>query len=447
MPTVLTPQRCFGVATLLIFLVGASPAFAQAPAQRPFRGLFGGSAVDPSVHHNLDLTVSVMEAYDDNVLADAGGGSLSPSSALQASGYYTGLSAGMSYAWRGKRVRLGANGGTDTRYYRDRQELTGVSHFGAFGVEAEFARRTRLFINQSINYSPSYFFSLLSGFGAPAVGDVIGGGSDYSLADLHARVFDTSVSLSHGITSRASLELISSFRDSNFTNASVDRDLRAYGIGGRYLQTLTRNATLRVGYVYREGQYGLIGTRPGTALHDIDAGVDYRRALSLTRRTTLDFNVGSTIINAPLQGSESAALQYRVVGNAGLNREIGRTWRATVGYNRGVGFVEGFGQPVFSDTLNASLNGFFSRRVDFSAIGGLSVGDVGLASSQSGFRTYTASSRVRVAVSSMVALSAEYLYYYYDIGGAVAVPAGVPSSLARNSARVGVSFWLPLLGR
>ena len=82
-----------------------------------------------------------------------------------------------------------------------------------------------------------------------------------------------------------------------------------------------------------------------TAIHDIDVGVDYARPLSLTRRTTLDFGTGSSVVTMPTLdlGQEAGATetQVRFVGDVGVTHEMGRTWRLRLGYNRGVGFAGG----------------------------------------------------------------------------------------------------------
>ncbi|HMF62319.1 MAG TPA: hypothetical protein VK595_18205, partial [Vicinamibacterales bacterium] len=141
-------------------------------------------------------------------------------------------------------------------------------------------------------------------------------------------------------------------------------------------------------------------------------------------------------------------LQYRAVGTATLSHDMGRTWQARLAYNRGAGFAGGFSEPIFSDALIASVAGFLTRRVDFDSTGGFSVGAVGLnSSSDNSFRTYNATARLRVAINPVLAIFGEYLYYYYDLGKTVVTPVEVPSTLDRNSVRVGLTLWLPLVRR
>jgi hypothetical protein len=199
--------------------------------------------------------------------------------------------------------------------------------------------------------------------------------------------------------------------------------------------------------VFHQGSYAGSGETSLTTFHEIDAGVDYRRSLSFTRRTTLDFSLGSTIVRPPVAEVQRQGLQYRVVGDASLTHEMGRTWRARLGYGRGVGFVEAFPEPVFSDHTNVDLSGFFNRRTELSVIATLTTGDVGLGSGSTRFESWNASARLRVGLNAMWALYTEYLYYYQDLGDARLVPTGVPAGLDRQSIRGGLTFWLPLLRR
>ncbi|MGH8638675.1 MAG: hypothetical protein ACREUZ_16180 [Burkholderiales bacterium] len=432
-------------AAIAIAICGQS-AFAQdSGARRPYRALFGGAAEDPTKHHTLHVSGSVEAAYEENGLY---GGDRRASLLLQ-DGVYSGVSGGLGYSWQGRRVHIDADAGTSGRYYHDADAFIGVGQYASVAVAAQLGPRVRALVGQSISHSPSYFYGLMPGFGPLGAAAMAGGGA-FPLGDQSVRVYGTAASATIGMTRRGSLEVLATSRHSRFGEAAGAEgglsELRAYSVGGRYRHGITRNASLRMGYVYHDGEYVFTGGS-SIAVHDIDVGVDYRRGLSLTRRTTFDFGVGSALVNPPLDVSKTRKLQYRVVGDLGLTHEMGRTWRARLAYNRGVGFVEGFAQPVFADAVNLSLNGFLTRRVDFNAIGGMSVGDVGLLSEHTAFRTWNVSTRLRMAVTSLVAVYADYLSYYQDLGAAVVVPTGVPSRVDRHSAHVGLTLWVPLLRR
>ena len=89
---------------------------------------------------------------------------------------------------------------------------------------------------------------------------------------------------------------------------------------------------------------GLYGPDEATRLHSFDVGIDFHKALSLSRRTTLSFGTGTTAF-ADVNGTHIYA-----TGNATLTRELGRTWFATAAYNRDVSFLSTFREPVLSIT-------------------------------------------------------------------------------------------------
>jgi hypothetical protein len=123
-------------------------------------------------------------------------------------------------------------------------------------------------------------------------------------------------------------------------------------------------------------------------------------------------------------------------------------------YDRGLNFSEAFRTPVFADSIRATFDGLFSKRADFKSEASAVFGEVGYntptvsavsSSGGSGVRNYQGSARVRFGLTSWAAAYTEYVYYRYSLGTAVAVGPGIPSLLNRNSVRLGMTFWAPLL--
>lgn len=421
------------------------PARAQNPSGRPYQALFGGATTDPSIRNSLDFSITSLEAYDDNVLGDYG--DLAAPTDLSR-GFYSGLSGVLDYGFTGRRLQISATAGSELRYYGRLGGIQLANQYGAIGLTASLSKRTKALVNQSVTYAPSLFYSLIPGFPL-SPGEAVGAGSDYAVGKQDTIITDTNASLTTGLTRRASLTFLGTYRNSNNSGAQSPLwNLSSYGAGGRFLYNLSRDATLHLGYVYREGAYPLAsGASLPVVVHDIDAGVDYARALSFSRRTHVNFSVGSTIVNEPVVESAGARLQYRMIGQAGLSHDIGRTWRVRGAYERGIGFVEALPDPVFADKLRVTADGFFTRRIDFLATAGMSLGDVQSVGAPQNLRTYDASSRLRIAVSSPLAVFAEYLFYNYDLSGLGLLPAGIPGRLNRNSVRVGLTLWAPLLRR
>jgi hypothetical protein len=127
-----------------------------------------------------------------------------------------------------------------------------------------------------------------------------------------------------------------------------------------------------------------------------------------------------------------------------LSRQFGRTWQGEGGYRRGYEFIEGLTAPVLTDGVNFRVSGLLNRKTDLLALAAYSTGEPANLTQTRGFTTYTADMRARVAMSGAWALSFEYLYYYYDFSQTLA-PIGFPPRMSRNTGRVGVTWWLPLV--
>lgn len=427
-------------------LLSAWPVAAQNSSDRPYRGLFGGGGADPSLTHSLGLQVSLIEAYDDNVSADAGGNP----TAFERAGFYSGLTTNADYTWRTHRVQVGAAVGTNLRYYGTLGRVTGINHYVSGGFTAQLGPRTTLFMNESVTYAPAYLYALFTTPDDQTPGAPPPGGADYATSDQRSLTYDSSANLSHNLTRHTALSFSSDVRYTDYVGGSgALSDLRAYDVGGHFTYAASRDATLRLGYTYRRGQYQG-GLRP--VEHGIDIGLDYDKPLSRSRRTTVSFSVGTTVLQGPLPGvgdpgDASDRRQFRVQGRATLNHDMGRTWRAQVNYSRGLGLIEGLGEPVFTDGVTVTVGGLMTRRFDFLSTAAYTTGEAALAGTAPQFSTYTGTARLRYALTRTWAAYAEYVYYFYEFNPELRVLPGVPRGLERNGVRVGLTLWVPLLRR
>jgi hypothetical protein len=112
-----------------------------------------------------------------------------------------------------------------------------------------------------------------------------------------------------------------------------------------------------------------------------------------------------------------------------------------------VGLIEALTGPVFNDALTVTTDGFLNRRADVLVSASYSKGAPALTGGTSDFRTYSGLARVRLAVSSTWATYVEYRYYFYDFTRSAQLTPGLSPRLARNSVRVGLTLWVPLLRR
>jgi hypothetical protein len=63
------------------------------------------------------------------------------------------------------------------------------------------------------------------------------------------------------------------------------------------------------------------------------------------------------------------------------------------------------------------------------------------------YDTWTFATQLRWAANRQIALVANYYYYMYDVSRAVDLPLGIFPEFDRNAVRVGITVWVPLLGR
>jgi hypothetical protein len=416
----------------LLLAVSAAHAQGQPPTTgRPFRGLFGGSDTSGTQGGGLDLTASMQGAYDDDVTGRSG---TSPSAATQPTigGFSSGVGIAVAYDRPGDRLSVVADGRTDAVYLPSLDDLSGMSHAGTVAVTM---RRGRLAVelSQAAGKTPFYSFSFApTGPQAeevlpnPLLGlDVIRRDSSY---------YRSQANVTQQLTTRTSISGSVAWRRSDYAEGQNDITHRSASL--RLSRNFSRYLSIGAGYGHQEGRY----SNPAQVFttHDINIGADYDRPLSRSRRTFISLSTGSTVLE------DQRGRSFRAVGSAGLRRLIGRTWTAEVNYERSARYVDGFASPFFADGVSGTVAGFVSRRVDTAATWGYSKGVAGFSGDAPAYDTFQASANVRVALTRLTALQANYLYYHYAFEPNLEI-TGIPGTLTRHGARVGVTLWLPLL--
>jgi hypothetical protein len=197
-----------------------------------------------------------------------------------------------------------------------------------------------------------------------------------------------------------------------------------------------------VGYQYSDTRFGVEDRR--WRYHLIDAGVDYAKSLSFSRRTQLAFSTGTA---ASSSVGDDPRTNFIFTGNATLLHEIGRTWSAALAYQRGVYFAPQWQEPVMVDGASFAVGGLLSRRTRFQTGVGVSNGNFGVTGFGPRYRAYYAVSSLDYGLSRYLSIGTTYGYYSH-VFGADAVPnPGFPNSIGRHTARVHLSAWAPLYQR
>lgn len=400
-----------GVA-LLALVVCAAPALAQRPRpDRPYRGLFGGNGADPNSTQALDVNVSLFGGYDDNVLAATPQGGIDPR--FQKSGNYEGGTISLDYTRKAGRATFDFTGGTSYNYYPAISQMNGTDSFASVGVSAKLSPRTSFRATESASYLPFYSLGAIPGL-TTAPGGVAPITSDYPLAQDSALAFSSSASLDHSVTSRSSLS--ADYRVQFTTYRASDRKYDTWAAGGGYSYKLSSRTSMRLAYHYSNYDNTVSGVNQPTESHDLTIGIDSTRQLSPSRTMTFGFNVGTSVYRSPASsgtpGDVMSPYQNRflVTADAHLTRQISRSWSGNLAYNRGIQYVQGFPGPFFSDSVSAGLGGFLSPRSRLNLSASYSNGQVGVATTGQGYKTYwgwpatslrsTGSSRSRLVITT-----------------------------------------------
>ncbi len=434
----------YSTLTLAALIVAATP-FAASAQSRPFRGLFGTNQ-DPSRYQTLTFTLSTYGGWDDNVLGGQPGAGSNPTARVE--GTIVGGSAGLAYTRNTRRLSISSNINTSARYYPDRDTLSAGSYGAMVGASYAFSPRSRLSVAQNVGYQPYYqlgLFPSLPGLeDVPIVDDPIPSNLDFAVVRRSSWISHTSVNFERKLGRRSTLNMIYGLQHQNFEQNTADigtlSDVTAHSGGFAFRRQLTPDVGLRLGYRYRSGDYS--GTRNRRVeSHNLDIGADYRKALPLSRRTTLSFATGSTIMQADDRRF------YQILGNATLAHEFSDTWQGSLTYSRDLGFVGAFDEPFFSDSVRAGLNGFIGRRLNLFVNGGYLTGIVGLDDDDRdrGFRTTYGAAGLQYALTSYLAFDLQYSYYQYNFGVDVTLPEGLNRRFERNGVRAGLSLSLPLI--
>jgi hypothetical protein len=449
-------RRAIVVVALTVMPLLAASASAQPPAsdatRRPFRGLFGAPPPAGSPHF-LVLSASVFAAYDANEVEGFTGQQASTPWLLQ-TGPYQGANLGLDYTFSrmGDRINFGGHLGGRLNYYHRRERSKVLpSNQADVTFGARMTRTLTFSARQSASYTSNYNRALAPGLGG-SLGDDIGIVPDDAMDVFELRVMRmaSTVGLAQSFGRFTSLSGAYLFRsvevlDDDVPNSPLD-DYRsqAGSVNLQYARPMTRHATLALGYGVRASD-GRSGGEPDV-LHNINAGVNYGRALSFSRRTSFSFSTGSAVAvtdrtNTP---ADDRRTRMYLIGDAALLHEMGRTWTASLTYSRALRTWDELDQLYFTQAVNARIGGLVSRRISISANG--SWADSSLQNQSGGtHRGYAANARAQYALARFAAFYAQYVYYNYRFSDVVTLDGRFPRQLNRRGVRVGLTTSVPLI--
>jgi hypothetical protein len=433
-------RRTVLIVGLFTAVLGAAvPAFAQFQpprmrSERPQRALFG-SAVS-NTEQSLVLNVSFGGGYDNDLLgqATAGPTPFGP----RGVGQFGFGSASLGYVVAKETVQASANVGGTSQYYPQMQDPS-MNSFSA-GMQASWraAKRTTLSTSNQFSSQPT---SLRSLYGLPVDAERLPDSSDtlnYAINGQTVHDWRTSVDVNQALTQKLSASF-------SYTYYAVDHEggqsnYSAQSLQGRLTYQINSSLSAHGGYGRTKTDYEDDSLDGRYAGRTIDAGVDFGRKLSLTRRTSLEFGTG-------VSGIENYGdIKYFFTGFVALGHELGRSWTMTVDARRAADFYQSFGEPVISSSASAGVSGQLNRRTQVGAHGGWSRGNVGISPLVPEYDSWTAGASMRFAVARGAGLSFSYSIfdYVFDDNGAPP-PIGAQSAMRNQSVRVTFDWMLPLV--
>jgi hypothetical protein len=417
----------------LLYAVGLSvlcvvyPAYSQTPRpERPYLGLFGAGVGE--WNQLLTASGSLGGVYDDNILAAARGGRGDP--LFRQRGALGQLSGGLNYSLSRSRLSAGASAGTTVRYSPLFANSFVEARSGTAGASLRVLNRAAVTLNQSVAYRP---FSVAGIF--PAAVDLRAGEEappdlDVVLSRDHYLTYSGGVGFNQQVARHAFLSGDYVYRVRN-ASSHASR-FTTQGARTVFRLGLSRDLGLRLGYGYQQARYS--PGDPRIWYHDVDVGLDFSKALALTRNTAFSFGTGSS---ASVRGGQT---RIRATGNARLNHEIGRSWDASLAYRRGMLFIETLQQPVFGDSATFQLSGLLNRRVRFQSSARALLGDAGV-SGRNRFDSYHGVVGLMIALNRYLAAGLDYSLYHYRFEDDIVLPLGVSRDIDRQSLRAHLNLW------
>jgi len=387
-----------------------------------------------AAEQSLIFNGSVGGGYDDNLLLEQPGGITDPR--LAKSGGLGLLNASLGYSLNKDRVLLGVSAGSSSRYFPGQElEFLG-SHYAGAGLTVQMGSRTTLTAQQSVTYQPYTFATMLPIFDAPELGQLPNPALDFATGAESYFTLTSNLTFSRRLSPRTVFS--AGYDHQQSETAFINGRFSRHGGTAGVRHTLTQALGLRLGYGYQTSQY--LNSTTKIDNHNIDVGVDYRKALSFSRRSTLSFSTGTAAV------SDGSNTSYRAIGSATLDHELGRTWLATASFDRSVQFVDLVAAPVLQDSLGAGVGGLLHRRVQVRSGVRASIGTIGFGqgTNNNDFDTYLASAGLAFFVSRHVSMNLDYGFYRYRFDQGIPLPFGIPRNVDRQTVRASVGVWAPL---
>jgi hypothetical protein len=406
----------------------------MARPERPYRGIFGRPVGDSDHRLTLEATFGAgwnWRGVGEDNPAQSGSGTGS------GAGKTSAASTSLVYSLSRKRIGFNASNAFYTDYYPDysdhKMQTRDIATSAFYFVPAE---STRVTVTQGFKNLPEFSQSDLFD---PDLLEVVPLNQDFGLTVDRFKRFGTSVEVTHKLAKRSTVDLSVGYAHGTITSG---KKWTTRQFEGDVTHRITKGVDVYVGYAYGEQIYtDLVVSNVRDKHPTMRFGVDFNRALSISRRTTLSFSTGVAQVHDRAQNTTT----YHLIGAAGLKREFGRTWDAGLFYSRNVRYIEAFALPLLNDSVGVAVHGSFSRRVQFQSSIGASSGQLG-ASGGNSFDTRYGSVQLSVGMTRHLGFGTDYSYARLPSVGNTLRPDPL-AQMNGQSIRAHLQLWVPLLSQ
>lgn len=402
--------------------------------QRPSR--------DPGpVRQDISLATNIQGGYDDNLTAGLGaGGGSSVNPNAMASGGTAVMDTALNFFRGNRRQSFRADTGANVTGYPGYMRRPGVGGNVSVAGTTTLGQLLNLSVSERASYEP-YFSVLPTG----AITQVP------TVADLYMR---------RSASSNTSVTLEERWSRSNWTSLSYSYNLRSYTDGAYGNSTgHTASASYRgrvAGWMRVRGDYRFEDRENGqtdgftmpTRIHRVEIGPEFETVFSRRRSLSFSFTGGAARMESVVPKTREPYQATVPVGRASGTFRFSPTWSLEGSFGREFQQLYGVTNNMYAtDTGSLSFGGLIGLRTNVRVGGNYSnMNTAYVPGVDERMRIYGGFLSVRLAITEMLAATANYYYYQHVYSDPSALPSGFPPKYNRNAVRVGLSLFVPLSG-
>jgi hypothetical protein len=348
-----------------------------------------------------------------------------------------------------------ATGGGSLNVYSVEGTNTAHSLQASVRAETKAGRRSTLRGNAGATYQNYFTLAAVPIVVGPDAEAPDSSSADFAVSDRRSWTQRAGADYSHG-WGRSQTTTLRYLYDRVDYEDPPDRedDVRFAFLGDSWRQTgavehgitIGRRSSVSGRYSYTDSRTERIdGTERPFEEQRAEITVRYEKRVSPRKTLSLEGGVGGALLDTENELTRERADFWETVGHARARIDIGRSWSAQGSYERGYELRQGYTVPFFRDDVSATVGGYIGRRFDLVFSAGYSTGVLGL-TVENPYESWDGSVQARYALTSTAAVIASYLRYYYEFDRPNLLPQGFAPNNDRQVFRVGLTFWLPLVG-